>query len=475
MTGSVDAAAVPAPGAPPPTRTRASRRSEREVSKRWWIGLGVIVALGLALRLFHLSQTKWGTVPAGDAFYYHFQANLIADGRGFLDPYTLAYGRGARQVATHPPLFSLVLAAASWLGARSADSHRILCCLMGSGTVLLAGILGRRLAGRRAGLIAAAVAALYPGLWGSDNQLLSESLYGLLIVATLLSAYAFWRRPKLWRAAALGALCMLSALTRGEAILLFPLLLVPMLFMVRRVGLARLTAFGAVAVLVAGVLLAPWAIRNAATFEYPVLISNNQGLTFMYANCDTTYDTGDPQFGSWSFFLCNGNNYKPVRDESVADKEMRAIAVRYVKAHTSKIPVVVAGRLGREWNLWSPIQNFKLEAAEGRARSLSWMALISFYALLPFGAVGLVQLRRRRTFPVWPLVSMFALVSVTVVIFYATFRFRVPAEVALVILAGIGIDGLLRRRWPVEDDDPGPAPTGVPAPDPAGVIFRPDE
>ncbi len=469
MTGSVDAPAVPAPeGSPGPSR--AARRSEGERSKRWWIGLGVIVALGLGLRLFHLSQTKWGTVPAGDAFYYHFQANLIADGRGFLDPYTLAYGQGARQVATHPPLFSLVLAAASWLGARSADSHRVLCCLFGTGTVLLVGILGRRLAGRRAGLIAAACAAFYPGLWGSDNQLLSESLYGLLIAGTLLSAYAFWRRPNLWRAAGLGGLCMLAALTRGEAILLFPLLVVPMLYMVRRVGAARVARLGGVALVVAGVLLAPWVIRNAETFKYPVLISNNQGQTFMYANCDTTYDTSNPQFASWSFYECTGNHYKPARDESVADKQMRHIAVDYVKAHKSQVPVVVAGRLGREWNVWAPIENFKLEAGEGRARSLSWMALISYYVLMVFAVIGVALLRRRRTFPVWPLVSMFVLVSVTVVIFYATFRFRVPAEVALVVLAALGIDGLLRRRWPV-DDDPGSDSVRLAL----GVIFRPDE
>jgi hypothetical protein len=46
------------------------------------------------------------------------------------------------------------------------------------------------------------------------------------------------------------------------------------------------------------------------------------------------------------------------------------------------------------------------------------------------------------------------LVSVTAVVFYATFRFRIPAEVALVVLAALGIDGLLRRRWPVDDDLP---------------------
>ncbi|MCU1458597.1 MAG: hypothetical protein JWL73_2689 [Actinomycetia bacterium] len=436
-----------------PRTTRSGRRSEAERSRHWWIALGVIVALGLGLRLLHLSQTKWGTVPAGDAYYYHVQANFIADGRGFIDPFSIKYHQGVRQVATHPPLFSLVLAAISWLGARSADAHRVACCFMGAGTVLLVGILGRKLGGRRAGLIAAACAAFYPNLWGPDNQGLSESLFGLLIAGTLLSAYSFWRRPNVWRAAGFGALCMLCALTRGEAILLFPLLLVPLVFMIRRVGTRRALGLGAVALIVGAVVLAPWTIYNLGRFENPVLISTNDGQTFMYANCDITYEPSNVLFAYWSLSGCYGS-YQANPDESVADVDMRAIAWKYVSHHKRELPTVLPGRFAREWQLWAPIQGFKLERVEGRAKSLSWMALISFYVLGIFAIVGAVLLRKRRTYPVWPLVSMFVLVSITAVVFYATFRFRIPAEVALVVLAALGIDGLLRRRWPVDDDPP---------------------
>ncbi len=38
------------------------------------------------------------------------------------------------------------------------------------------GLLARRLAGNAAGLIAAAITALYPGMWINDGMLLSETM-----------------------------------------------------------------------------------------------------------------------------------------------------------------------------------------------------------------------------------------------------------------------------------------------------------
>ena len=93
------------------------------------------------------------------------------------------------------------------------------------------GLLGRRLAGDRAGIVAAGIAALYPFLWINDAVVLSESLLALTTALMLIAAYAFWRMPSPWRAAALGAAIALVALTRAEGALLFALLGVPVVLM----------------------------------------------------------------------------------------------------------------------------------------------------------------------------------------------------------------------------------------------------
>ena len=60
---------------------------------------------------------------------------------------------------------------------------------LGLGVVLLTALLARAVAGDRAALIAAFLAALYPYLWVNDGLIMSESFTGLFVVGALLAAY----------------------------------------------------------------------------------------------------------------------------------------------------------------------------------------------------------------------------------------------------------------------------------------------
>src|SRR5205807_3574540 len=121
-----------------------------------------------------------------------------------------------------------VLSVVSLLGGTGELAHRSLGALLGAGTIVLIGLLGRRVSGERVGILAAAIAAVYPILVAADGALMSETLYGLLIAAALLVALRLLdREPGLPLAAALGALVGLATLTRAEALLLLPLLAWP--------------------------------------------------------------------------------------------------------------------------------------------------------------------------------------------------------------------------------------------------------
>src|SRR3954454_10904772 len=235
--------------------------------------LAVIAAGALAIRVVAAIVTNDHLVQ-GDAMTFHQVAQHLADGQGFHQPF------GSAPTAEHPPGWEVVLAFADKLGANGYLGHRLIGGLIGTVTVVLIGLLGRAVAGARTGLIAAAIAAVYPLLWGADVSLMSETLYGAFVVGALLAALWVRERPEPKRAAALGALIALAALTRGEALLLLVLLAAPAVRSWRLFGVALATF---------AVVLAPWTIRNLTTFGEPVLISGNANGIWIGANCAATY------------------------------------------------------------------------------------------------------------------------------------------------------------------------------------------
>jgi 4-amino-4-deoxy-L-arabinose transferase-like glycosyltransferase len=373
--------------------------------------LAAIAAGGLAVRLVYVLVLTPHLRGLGDASYYHGLANALADGRGFVNPAT------GTATALHPPLFALLLTPSSLLGLDSCNAHRVLVCLIGTATILAVGLLARLVASERAGLLAAGIAALSPVLISADSAVMSESLLGLLVVLAALAAYR-------GRGLLLGAVIGLAVLTRGEAIVLLPLLLPwreP-----KRAGLV---------VLACAVVLVPWTIRNATTFEKPVLLSTNDGGLVAGANCPSTYRGHD--IGSWDI-RCVPT--APAKDESVASANARRQGVDYARDHASRIPLVLAARLGRTFELLQPVR--QAEQAEGRAKALEVAGAVFWFALLPFGAYGIVLLRRRGV-PVMPLLAPFAVALAATLAGYGVPRFRHPADVALVVLAGVALDGLI--------------------------------
>jgi 4-amino-4-deoxy-L-arabinose transferase-like glycosyltransferase len=364
----------------------------------------VLVAAGVRVLAAYVNRTY---PVVGDALTFHLEAGLLADGQGF------RRAGEAVPTAEHPPLHTIVLAAADLLGAHSTAAQKAAMGLLGSVTVGLIGLLGREVAGERAGLVAAGLGAVYPMLWLADAAAMSETTSMLLVTAVLLTAH----RARGWRGMALlGALIGLAALARGEAVGLLGLLLVD-----RRRALAGLAAF----VLV----LAPWTIRNALTFDAPVLISTNANGVFVGANCDRTYD-GD-LIGSWAF-SCYG--HAPPGDEAQRMVAYRARGQAYAREHAGRVPVVVAARVGRLLDVYRPWdQGVFFNGTEGRDPRASRAGLVMYWALLPFGIAGAVLLRRRGLILLVPV----ALVLVVGALVYGTTRFRSSAEPSLVVCAAV--------------------------------------
>ena len=151
-------------------------RRPRTSARRFWWWLGAAIALGLALRFAYALHYKWDQPVGGDAFYYHWQARLIARGEWFVGPHEFAAFGRLRGHAEHPPLFTLFLTIPSFLGFKTFHQHMIASCILGSSTIAVIGLAGRRIAGPIVGIVAAFLAAVYAHLWLNDALVVSETI-----------------------------------------------------------------------------------------------------------------------------------------------------------------------------------------------------------------------------------------------------------------------------------------------------------
>jgi 4-amino-4-deoxy-L-arabinose transferase-like glycosyltransferase len=413
--------------------------------RRYRLIFGAVVLGALVLRLVWVLAFQNIDELFGDAIYYHFQANELSEGDGFIEPFkSLAVGRPV-PTAYHPPLYPLALSVVSVLGGTSIVAHQVVGAFIGAATVLVLGLLGRYLFGWRTGIAVAVIAALHPNLWISDGLILPETPYALAIGGAIFAAYAVIDRPTVRRAALLGLVLGAAALVRGEGAVFAAVLATPLLLVfLRPLPLAArarlLLTTGAVTLLV----ISPWVVRNMGEFEEPTFLSTNGGTTLAAANCRHTYHGVHLGYFSLSCWDIEGT---PPLEDSLQDKFWRKRAGDYVSDNLDRVPVVVAARVGRVWEVYKPGDNRNNDEFEERHKGVAWVGLFAYYALIPLAVVGLVRLRRSAR-SVWPLVAPFVFVTMITVVFYGNTRFRVPAEVALVVLAGIGVGALLERRRP---------------------------
>ncbi len=410
------------------------------------LALAGVVAGALLVRV-----TTWLTIAptktdGGDPFYYHVTANALAAGRGFPEPFTWLDSQTHLASAVHGPLYPVVLSVSSRLGGTSYVDHKFVSIIIGTATVLVTALVANRLGGHRAALIAGGLAAVYPNLWLIDSLLFPEGLFALLTTACILVAYRWGDRPTRAGAALLGALIGLAALTRGEGLLLGPLLAVPWILRKRAVALGerwrQLVLAGAACL----VVIAPWTIRNIASFDVFVPISTNSNELFVYANCDDTYS--GPFLGFWSYDCqqrYRAEFGEPQGDEAQKAAFWRHVGVEYARDHLGEVPKVVAARVLRQWELFAPRQNVVFAGIENRDRESSVAGLVMYYVLVAASVAGAVILRRRGV-PLLPLLAQVVSVTLTAAYAYGSIRFRAPVEPVLCILAGAWAASL--RWWP---------------------------
>ena len=381
----------------------------------------------------------------GDPFYYHATANLLVRGQGFLEPVRWTVLGIKNPGAVHGPLYPMVLALSSRVGGTSYFDHRVMAVLIGGLVVPAVYIVANRVGGRRVAIVATCLAVVYPNLWSADGSLFVESMMAALTTLATYVAYRWIETPRRRLMVLIGVLLGLAALTRGEGILLVPILVIPLVLVDKRLQLRQRWTQIAIGGLACLVTISPWMIYNASRFEVFVPLSTNSNEVLYYANCPDVYS--GRLIGFWSYD-CQVRHIaefgEAPGDQAQQSEYWRSLAFHYVGDHLGQLPTVIAARVGRQWEVFRPYQTVDFSFIESRNRTSVEIGLIMYYLLMAGTLVSFWILRRRGT-RLMPLTSHFITVTLTAAYAYGTLRFRITVEPILCVGAAISAVALVDR------------------------------
>lgn len=433
---------------------------------RWrWIVLAVL-GLALVLRVAVVFENRADYVPLTDAAHFDMIATSIANGDAWGIPLPPAEGPSAVRAPGYPAFLAAVYVVA---GDHAFSAARLANAGLGVIVVALIGLVASQLFGRRVAVVALAIAAVHPALAlvGSSMQL--EPLLVALCLGAVAATLQHKRAPKgLWWPVAAGALLGLAALTRELGFLFLPSL-AWILWVARPPGTARWAKQAIAAplafIVVAGLMVVPWTVRNYARLDtlVPVTTSAGFGLLGTYnptADADqaqwvTPYD--DPATAEVLLAMDHPT-------ELEVDDVLRERALDYLGDHPL-YPVKVA--------FWNTVRLFDLDGGEYSRfvaqyvpypRYLTNLAIWCSYLVLAAGIVG-AFLKRARLAPLalW-LVPVFIYVFMVFTL-PASIRYRASLEPFAIFLAAITVIGAYERWIERPGAAPAVAPGGLPEPD----------
>jgi 4-amino-4-deoxy-L-arabinose transferase-like glycosyltransferase len=389
-----------------------------------------VLAIAAALRLAHvlaLRDTPWFDHLVVDPDYYDRWAQRIAAGDWL-----------GERAFYMDPLYPYALAALYRVAGRDLLLVRLVQVGLGIGTCWLVACIGTRVAGRRIGLGAALLFALYkPDIFFAAE--IEKTTLSIFLTAVALAAFLA-RRPLL---SGLGF--GLATLTRANLLLAAPAGALVL-------AIARPRSPGGAVLFVAGFALAiaPVTWRNHAVSGDWVLTTTQGGQNFYMGN---NPDNLSGSYGALPFLRMNPDYEE---DDFHAEAERRAgtpldaratsgfwwaETLRWMRAAPSTAAGLFARKLALMWNDY--------EIADNQDQYLlardSWvmrLPLPGFGVVATLAAVGaMATIGALR--PVRLLVGFAALYTLSVAAFFVFSRYRIQLVPALAPIAALGV----RELW----------------------------
>ena len=399
----------------------------------------LLVALVLRLGLAFALPADIDALPDQGEYLQLARSLLDGDGLALVDE---RYATPQTLLAYRAPGYPAFVAA---LGA-NVTAVRVGQALLDTSTALATFLLARRWLGDGPGLFAALLVALNPFLAYFSTLILSETLYTALLMWGLVGVARVGRRGGGWWWAGM-VLLALSCLVRPSGIGLAVVLGIASAFLPGRHPFAVHSRWpipaGFTSILVVGVVLLPWAVRNWYALGTPVFTTTNGGITLYDGwNVDNTTGGSDQSFVRTMPQL-------GLMNEVERSSYLRERAVEAVREQPGRAVVLALKKAARTW---SPVP------LSERGNALYWTVGLAYCVPL-FGLVSLGLLsdlpRSAKALLVLPALYLTLVHMLSV----GSLRYRLPADPQLAVLAAAGAAGLwnARRSRPrrvFRDDEP---------------------
>ncbi len=413
--------------------------------QQFGVALVISLLVGAIIRLLYVFSFfgRPDPVIGGDGISYHLEALRLANGLG----YTSAMWDVGAQTAHHPPAWVTVLAGFSALGIDTIHGHQLLGVFIGLLVIGVVAVIGRIIFGYLSGALAGAIAAIYPGFWVLDAQILAEPFALVMLGMTIIAFYRFSRETNIRHALEVGFFLGLTVLARSEQLALLIMLAPIFLFNATHLSLARRVMLSLIVIGCVALLLGPWVIHNANRFDEPVLISTNMGAGLLTGNCATTFEGKNKGFYDT---YCFSYSEKPGQDadRSTKDRLHREAAIEQIQENLDKLPLTIVARYGRAFGLYKPAHTVTEVANwHGTDTWPVWLWVISFWVVGLLALVGIVTAIRARI-DILPLaIPIFVMLGV-VGVFFGEPRYHTMADLSFVVLSGYGLLAIV-NQWSV--------------------------
>jgi tetratricopeptide (TPR) repeat protein len=437
-----NAAKPPASDQPRPPLPAFTRRPT------WAVWLAFVGIGALVLRLIYLAElqdTPLLSVLMGDARQYDLWAQQIAAGHWV-----------GSDVFYQAPLYPYAMAVIFKLAGHHLVAVRLAQAALGAASCVLLGITGHRLFGRRAGLVAALLLAVYPPAVFFDGVIQKASL-DLFLMTVLLVVLGEFRVRLQWTwLIAAGVAMAAFTLSRENVRVLYPIVVLWLLLYFRETPIRRRVAWAAVFTASIVALLLPVGVRNYVIGGEFLMSTSQMGPNLYIGNHEGalgSYEPLVPDHGDAAYerddatHLAEQAMGRTLSPGAVSDYWLNR-SIDYIRSHPWDWLQLMGRKLLLTFNASEVVDTESIEVYAEYSRILRMLLWFNFGVVLPLAVLGAWQAREqwRRLALLYAMVAGLAL---SVAIFFVLARYRHPLVPIVLLFAAAALVAIPRaaREW----------------------------